>query len=104
MSETVKGPEDSIVSEMIQQLPRQKSKRSQDVLKIVLWGWKIPPSPRRTAKLVFLRQPDAAPKKGIISCRCIALTSVMSTWCAICVILRLAKEKELEGWTQLHVG
>ena len=28
----------------------------------------------------------------------------MSTWCAIFVILRLAIEKELEGWTQLHVG
>ena len=104
MSETVKGPEDSIVSDMIQQLPRQKSKRSQDVLKIVLWGWKMPPSSRRTAKLVFLRKPDAAPKKGIIVYMCIALTSVMSTWCATCVILRLAKEKELEGWTQLHVG
>ena len=79
MSETVKGPEDSIVSEMIQQLPRETSKISQDVLKIGLWSCTMAPSLWRTAKLVFLRKPDAAPQKGIISYMCIALTSVMST-------------------------
>ena len=44
MSETVKGPEDSIVSEMIQQLPRETSKISQDVLKIGLWSCTMAPS------------------------------------------------------------
>ena len=42
--------------------------------------------------------------KGIRSYRAIALTSVMSKWCAACTVLRLEKEKEPESWKQLHVG
>ena len=34
----------------------------------------------------------------------VALTSVMSKWYARCVVLRLKKEKELEGRKQLYVG
>ena len=55
-------------------------------------------------KLVFLRKPEAVPKKEIRSHRAAALTSVMSEWYATCVILRLEEEKEPEGWKQLHVG
>ena len=36
-------------------------------------SWKI-------VKLVFLREPDAEPKKGIRCCRAIAPASLMSKW------------------------
>ena len=62
------------------------------------------PSSWRIVKLIFLRKPDAAPKKGVRSYRDNALTSVMSKWYASCILLRLEKEKELENWKQLHVG
>ena len=55
------------------------------------------PSSLRIVKLVILRKPDAAPKKGIRSYRASALTSVMSMWYAACIILRLENEKELEA-------
>ena len=55
-------------------------------------------------KLVFPRKPDAAPKKGIRCFGSVASTSVMSKWFATCVILRLEKDEEPEGWKQLHVG
>ena len=48
------------------------------------------------------------PKKGIRGHRAIALTSVMSKWCATCIILRLTKkgDRRLEavarGWYQWH--
>ena len=51
------------------------------------------PSSWKIVKLVFLRKPDVAPKKGIRSYRAIALTSVMSKWYASCIILRLEKGK-----------
>ena len=54
--------------------------------------------------MVCMSQPDAEPKKGIIHCRAVALTSVMSKRYARCVVLRLEKEKELEGWKQLYLG
>ena len=38
------------------------------------------PSSWKVVKLVFLREPDAAPTKGIRSHRAVALTSVMSKW------------------------
>ena len=53
---------------------------------------------------VFLRKPDAEPKKGIKSYRAIALTSMMAKWYATCITLRLEKEKEPEEVKQLHVG
>ena len=62
------------------------------------------PSSWKIVKLVFLRKPDAEPKKGIRSYRAIALTSVMSKWYASCIILRLEKEKEPENWKNLHIG
>ena len=55
-------------------------------------------------KLVLLRKPDAAPKKGIRSYRAIALTSVMSKWYAFCIILILENDKELVKWKDLYVG
>ena len=55
-------------------------------------------------KLVFLRKPDAEPKKEIRSCRAIARTSVMSKWYASCIFLRLEKETEPGNWKNLHIG
>ena len=52
------------------------------------------PSSWKIVKQLFLRKPDAGPKKEIRSYRAIAPTSVMSKWYAACVILRLEKEKE----------
>ena len=52
---------------------------------------------------LFFRKTDAEPKKEIRSCGAFALTSVMSKWYAACIILRLEKEKEPEGWKRLHV-
>ena len=54
------------------------------------------PSSWKIVKLVFLRKPDAEPKRGIRSCTAIALTSVMSKWYAPCIFLRLESKKELE--------
>ena len=64
------------------------------------------PSSWKIVKLVFLRKPDAEPKKGTRSYRATALTSVMSKWYASCIILRLekGKEKELESCKKSHVG
>ena len=62
------------------------------------------PSSWKIVKLVFLRKPDAEPKKGIGSYRAIALTPVMSKWYASCIILRLEKEKAPEYLKKLHVG
>ena len=59
------------------------------------------PSSCKIVKLVFLRKPDAAPKKGKGSYRAIVLTSVMSMWYAACIILRLEKRK---GARKLEVG
>ena len=42
-------------------------------------------------------------RKGVRLYKAIALTSLMSKWCATCVILRLVKKKH-EGWKRLHVG
>ena len=54
------------------------------------------PSSWKVVKLVFLKKPDAAPTKGIRSYQAIALTSVMSTWYASCVLLR--QEKDKRAW------
>ena len=55
-------------------------------------------------KLVILRKYDAALLKGTRSYRALALTSVMSKWYATCIILRMERAREPEGWEQLHVG
>ena len=61
------------------------------------------PSSLKIVKMVFQRKPGAEPKNGIRSCRVIALTAVMSRWCASCIV-RLEKEKEPQSWKKLHVG
>ena len=55
-------------------------------------------------KLAILRKLDAALLKGIRSYRALAVTSVMSKWYATCIILRMERAREPEGWEQLHVG
>ena len=100
----VNGPEDAIVSEMIKKLPMQKNYTIARCLQERFMGLMESPSSWKIVKLVFLRKLDAAPKKGIRSYRAIALTSVMSKWCASCIILFLEKEKEPVKWKDLHVG
>ena len=41
-------------------------------------------------------------KKKDQKLQAIALTSVMSKWCAPCIMLRLERSKEPEGWKQLR--
>ena len=52
--------------------------------------------------MVLLRKPDAEPRKGIISYRAVALTSVMSLWYATRIIL--VEKKEPREMKQVHVG
>ena len=92
MSENkVNGPEDAVVSEM-------------NMLLTFLVGQMEAPSSWKIVKLVFLRKPDAEPKKGIRSYRATALTSVMSKWYESGTIPRLDKETEPENWKKKHVG
>ena len=98
------GPEDAIVSEMIQQLPQENIYAITRCFRDRFMELDDAPSSRRIVKLIFLRKPDAAPKKGIRSYEAIALTSVMSMCHAACIILRLVKEEEPESCKQLHVG
>ena len=69
-----------------------------------VYGWKMSPVRGGLWGGYCIWKPGAAPKKGIWSDRTIALTSLMSKWHATCVILRLAKKKEPEGWKHLHVA
>ena len=100
----VNGPEDAIASEMINQLPLEKIYTITKCFQQRFMVQMESPSSWKIVKLVFLRKLDAEPKKGIRSYRAIALSSVMSRWCASCVILRLEKEKEPEIWKTLHIG
>ena len=105
MSENkVNGPEDVVVSEMIKQLPQEKIYEVTRCFQQRCMGQMDAPNSWKIVKLVFLRKPDAAPKKGIKSYRAIALTSVMSKWYATCLIQLLEKEKEPEAWKDLLVG
>ena len=54
--------------------------------------------------LVLQARAKMSDNKEIRSYRAIALTSVMSKWCASCIIFRLEKEREPENWKNLHVG
>ena len=93
----VNGPHDAIVSEMIEQLLLGNFSLLRGVSRNASWArWNLQVL-GRWFKLVFLRKPDAEPKKGIRSCWAIALTSVMSKWYASCTILRLEKEREPEN-------
>ena len=89
----VNGPEDEIVNEMIKSLPMEKICTVTRCFQARFMGLMEAPSSWKIVKLVFLRKPDAEPKKRIKSYRAIALTSVMSKWYASCILLRLEKEK-----------
>ena len=105
MSENkVNGPEDAVVSEIIEQLLSEKIYTITRCFQERFTGQMEAPSSWKIVKLVFSRKPDAESKKEIRSCRAIALTSVVSKWYASCFILRLEKEKEPESWKRLHVG
>ena len=54
-------------------------------------SWKI-------VKLVFLRKPDAEPKKGTRCYRAIAFTSVVSKWFDSCLVIRLEQERQPKNW------
>ena len=97
----VNGPEDAIVSEMIKRLPIYTVTRC---FQERFMGMMESPGSWKMVKLVFLRKRDAAPTKGIISYRAIALASVMSKWYATCILLRSEKEMETEKWEKLHLG
>ena len=88
----VNGLEDSIESELIKQFPLEKIYTISKCFQERFLGQMQSPSSWKIVKLVFLRKPDAEPKKGIRRYRAIALTSVMSKWYASCIILRLEKE------------
>ena len=98
MSENMgNGPEDAKVSEMIQLLPRENIN---DITRCFLDN---APNSRRIVKLIFLRKPDAPPKKRMRNQEAVALTSMMSMWHVECFTLRLEKEEEPETCKQLHV-
>ena len=96
----VNGPEDAMVSEMIERLPMEKIYTITRCFQERFMGMMESPSSRKVVKLVFY----AAPTKGIRSYRAIALTPVMSKWYASCILLRLEKEKESEKWKKVHTG
>ena len=99
----VNGPEDAAVSEMIKQLPQEKIYIITKFFQERFMGQTEAPSSWKIVKRVFLRKPDTEPTKGIRSYWATALTLVMSTWYAACIILRMEKGVELESWKKLHV-
>ena len=92
------------MSETIKKLPMEKFYTFAKCFQERFMDLMESPSSWKIVKLVFLKKPDAAPKKGITSYRAIALTSVMSKWYVSCIILRLEKAKEPVKWKNLHVG
>ena len=79
MSENkVNGPEDAVVNGIFQQLPLEKFYIITRCFQERFMGQMEAPSSQKTVKLVFLRNPDAEPQKGIMCYRAIALTWVMS--------------------------
>ena len=100
----VNGPADAVVSEMIKQLLQEKIYTLTRCFQERFMGQMEAPGSWKIVKLVFLRKPDAKPKKGIRSFRAVVLTSVMSKWYASCIVLRLEKQKEPQSWKKLHVG
>ena len=68
MSENkVDGLEDTVVGEMIKQLPNEKIYTITKCFQERFMGLTEAPSSWKIEKLVFLRKPDAEPKKGIRS-------------------------------------
>ena len=90
----VNGLEDAIVSEWIKHLPLGTICTTIKCFQERFMGQTESPNSWKIVKPVFLRKPDAEPKKGIRSYKAIALTSVMSKWYGSCISLRLEKGKE----------
>ena len=79
----VNGPEDAIVSEMIQKVAHGEDVYCCSVLSgTIFWSDGISKLVENGVKLVFLRYSDVVPQPGIRSYRAIALTLVMSKWYA----------------------
>ena len=76
----VSGPEGNTVSEMIKQLPLGFFYMRAKCFQERFMGREQAPNKWKIVNLLFLRKPDAEPKKGNKSYRAIALTSVMSKW------------------------
>ena len=100
----INGPDDAVVSEMITHLPLEKILIITKCFQEHFLEQMVAPGSWKVVKRVFLRKPDAEPKKGIRRYRAIAFTSVMSKGYASCVIIRMEKEKEPETWKRLHMG
>ena len=98
------GPEDTVASEMIKQLPLENININTKCLQERFMGHMEAQSSWKIVRLVFFRKPDAEPKKGIRSYTAIALTSVMSKWYVSRIIVRLEQRREPENWKKLHVG
>ena len=78
----VNGPEDSIASEVIKQLPQENFLEITRCFQDRCMELEEASSPWAIVKLVFLRNLDAEPKNGIRSYRAIASTLLMSRWSA----------------------
>ena len=72
---------DSVIKEFLQE---KKGKRNYEMLPRRLHAWVRKELPTLGVKLVFLRTPDAEPRKGIRSCGDVEVVH--------------------EGWKQLHLG
>ena len=99
--EQVHGPEDSIVVEMTKQLPQE------NIFRIVRCFQARKVRKRRRAAGILHNWFSCGSKLqngrlGSATTGRSRCTSVMSKWYA--TFLRLHKEKELEGWWQLHEG
>ena len=85
------GLEDTVVSEMIKQLPYEEICIITKCFQERFMGQMEAPNSWTIVRLVFLREPDAEPKKGITSYGTIALTPLVLKWYATFTILRLKK-------------
>ena len=77
------------MTEMTKRFPQEQQHEMTRCFQDRSMGLEEPSNSSKIVKLVLLRKPDAEPKKEISSYRAIALASVMSTWYATCIILRL---------------
>ena len=100
----VNGPGDAVVSEMIKQLPHEKIYTLTMCFQERFMGQMEASSSWKIVKLVFLRKPDAEPKKGIRSFKAVALTSVVSKCHSSCIILRLEKEERSRKLEEIARG
>ena len=98
----VNGPEDSIVTEMIKQLPQEKLYDIARCCQDRFMGLEAAHQLLQDRHIGVPRKPDDEPEKWIRNHRAIAFT-VTSMWYATCSIPRLEREKEPEGWMYLHV-